>query len=81
MGGGYDLSQCKGALKGTMDRCEFTDKSLALSIQSLYRICIHHPTCYRIPVLTRIAKTIAIRQIVIKGLVLKILCLIFYYMT
>ena len=31
MGGGYDLSQCKGALKGTMDRCEFTDKSLALS--------------------------------------------------
>ena len=34
-----------------------------------------------IPVLTRIAKTIAIRHIVIKGLVLKILCLIFYYMT
>ena len=31
MGGGYDLSQCKGALKGTMGRCEFTDKSLALS--------------------------------------------------
>ena len=37
MGGGYDLSQCKGALKGTMDRCEFTDKSLALS---KYRNCI-----------------------------------------
>ena len=31
MGRGYDLSQCKGALKGTMDRCEFTDKTLALS--------------------------------------------------
>ena len=27
----YDLSQSKGALKGTMSRCEFTDKSLALS--------------------------------------------------
>ena len=31
MKGGYDLSQSKGALKGTMGRCEFTDKSLALS--------------------------------------------------
>jgi len=31
MGGGNDLSQCKGALKGTMDRCEFTEKTLALS--------------------------------------------------
>ena len=31
MGNGNDLSQCKGALKATMDRCEFTDKTLALS--------------------------------------------------
>ena len=30
MGGGYDLFQCKGALEGTMGRCEFIDKSLAL---------------------------------------------------
>lgn len=35
MGRGYDLSQCKGALKGTMDRCEFTDKTLALSVSNL----------------------------------------------
>ena len=31
MGGRNDLSQRKGALKGTMNRCEFTDKTLALS--------------------------------------------------
>jgi len=31
IGDGNDLSHRKGALKGSMNRCEFTDKTLALS--------------------------------------------------
>ena len=57
MGGGNDLSQRKGALKGTMDRYEFTDEPHALSNNAstnwvtncVGRIKFTHYFCVRLP--------------------------------